>query len=95
MVPNSSILERLLQPSVGDMPADYARRMLEVDFTDNDLERHEMLVAKSQAGGISEAERAELQELVLANDLLTILHAKAMLSLKHVSAALNLNGGPR
>ena len=87
MPPHSSILERLLQPSVGDMPADYAQRMMDIDFTDTDLARHRELAEKSQRGGMTEVERAELEELVLANDLLTILHAKAMLSLKHASAA--------
>ncbi len=51
MPPHSSIIERLLEPSVGDMPADYAQRMLNIDFTDSELARHRELVEKSRAGG--------------------------------------------
>jgi hypothetical protein len=77
----------MLRPSVGDMPFDYARQLLAVDFTPAELARHCELAEKSQAGSLTEVERIELDDLVMANDLLTILHAKAQLSLKQASAA--------
>lgn len=83
----SSVLEPLLQSAVGDMPPDYARRVLEVDFTPAEVARHRELAEKCQLGTLTEEEHVELDDLLTANDLLTILHAKAQLSLKRPSAA--------
>jgi hypothetical protein len=87
MLSTTSVLERMLRPSVGDIPADYARQLLAIDFTDDELARHRELAEKSQLGTLTESERTELDDLLTANDLLIILHAKAQLSLKQASAA--------
>ena len=87
MQPGTSILERVLNSSVGDMPADYARQVLAFDFTPADQARHVELAEKSQLGTLTDDERLELDDLLTANDLLTILHAKAHLSLQRSSAA--------
>ncbi len=87
MHPGTSILERLLNSSVGDMPIDYARRVLAFDFTPEEQARHVELAEKAQLGTLTEAEGIELDDLLTADDLLTILHAKAHLSLKQSSAA--------
>jgi hypothetical protein len=87
MVAATTLLERMLQPFVGDMPLEYARKILSVDFTPEDLARHRELAAKSQLGTLTYDEQTELHDLVVVNDLLTILHAKAQLSLNQSSAA--------
>ena len=51
--------------------------ILRLDFSDADVARYEVLSAKAQLGTLSDAESAELDSLLTANDLLTILHAKA------------------
>ncbi len=87
MVGEKSVLDRVLGAVVGEMPADYAQRVLAVGFTADEHARYTELSEKSQIGTLTDPERLELDELLTANDLLTILHAKAKLSLKHSSAA--------
>jgi hypothetical protein len=77
----SNVLERLLQPTEGDMPPEYARRWLAFEFTEADQARSQELSQKAQLGTLTEDERGELEELVTANDVLMILRAKAQLSL--------------
>jgi hypothetical protein len=87
MLAKPSALERILRPSEGDLPGDVARRLLAFDFSDDDQARYQELSEKAQAGTLSEAERVELDDLLTANDVLTILHCKARKSLNLPSAA--------
>ncbi|HTW93182.1 MAG TPA: hypothetical protein VMD30_00210 [Tepidisphaeraceae bacterium] len=87
MLAQSSVLERLLRPSEGDLPPEFARRLLAIDFPPADHARYRELSEKAQSGALSVEERAELDDLLTANDVLTILHAKAQSSLKKPSAA--------
>jgi hypothetical protein len=87
MLAQPSALERLLRPSEGDLPADFARRLLAIDFSDSDQARYHDLSQKSQLGTLTPDERLELDDLLTANDVLTILHAKAQSSLKKNPAA--------
>jgi hypothetical protein len=87
MLTSSSALERLLRPSVGDMPVEYARRLLQMSFSPADQARHAELAEKSQLGTLTGEERQELDDLLTANDVLMILQAKAQLSLNQSSAA--------
>jgi hypothetical protein len=86
MLVHPSALERLLRPSEGDLPLDFARRLLAIDFSAADRVRYHELSEKSQLGKLSPAERLELDDLLTANDVLTILHAKAQSSLKPSAA---------
>jgi hypothetical protein len=86
MLAQPSALERLLRPSEGDLPADFARRLLSMDFTPADQSRYRELSEKSQLGTLAPEERLELDDLLTANDVLTILHAKAQSSLKPSAA---------
>ena len=78
----SPILERLLGGSDGGLTVDYARQVLAVEFSQTEQDRAAELSEKAQLGTLTPDERGELEELVAANDLLTILHAKAQLSLR-------------
>jgi hypothetical protein len=82
-----SALERLLSPSVGDLPAEYARRLLTLEFTSAEQARYLELSEKAQLGTLSNEEQMELDDLLTANDVLMILRAKAMSSLNPSSAA--------
>ena len=86
MLGHPSALERLLRPSEGDLPADFARKLLSLDFNEADQSRYRELSARSQLGTLTPDERLELDDLLTANDVLTILHAKAELSLKSSAA---------
>jgi hypothetical protein len=81
-----SALERLLRPSEGDLPPDFARRLLAIDFSAADQLRYRELSEKSQLGNLSSDEKLDLDDLLTANDVLTILHAKAQSSLKPFGA---------
>jgi hypothetical protein len=81
-----SAFKRLHQSFVGDMPVDYARRVLAVDFTPEEVAWHRELAEKSQLGALTQDESLELNDLLTANDLLIMLHAKVQLSLKQASA---------
>ncbi|HEX8523234.1 MAG TPA: hypothetical protein VF669_13335 [Tepidisphaeraceae bacterium] len=76
-----SALERLLRPTEGDIPADFAKKLLKLHFAESDHERCRVLSEKAQLGQLSDEERVELDDLLMANDVLTILHAKAHKSL--------------
>lgn len=82
MTMTHSALERVLRPSQGDIPRDYAQRLLAQGFDAADELRYRELSEKAQLGQLSEAERGELDDLLTANDVLAILHAKARASLK-------------
>jgi len=83
-----SILERVIQPERGDFSADHARYVLSLDFSAEQHSRYKVLSAKAQEGTLSLEEQRELDELLTADALLTILQSKARVSLaKHNSAA--------
>jgi hypothetical protein len=86
MVAQSSVLERLLHPEEGDLPVDLSRRILALDFDSTDHARYLELSEKSQLGTLTDEERVILNDLLVASDVLTILRAKAQLSLSKGTA---------
>jgi hypothetical protein len=87
MLARHSALERILRPSEGDLPADFARTLLKLDFAEADHVRYRELSEKAQLNELTEEERVELDDLLTANDVLTILRAKAQTSLNKTSSA--------
>jgi len=81
------ILEQLMQPEQGDLPTDVARFVLKLNFPISVQERYESLSAKAQDGTLSADERAELEEYLAADALLTAIQSKARISLKQHSPA--------
>jgi hypothetical protein len=86
MVAQSSVLERLLHPEEGDLPVEVAERILALDFEPADHARYLELSEKSQIGTLTAEDRVILNDLLVANDVLTILRAKARRSLNKHSA---------
>ena len=82
------VLERVINPQKGGMSPELAKQVLAMDFSAEDHARYESLAYKAQEGTLTAEERSELDEFVNVNDLLTLLQAKARISLRqHNSAA--------
>ncbi len=82
-----SSLERLIDPDNGSFTPDVAKYFLAIDFSPEQHARCDALSAKAAAGTLSEPETAELDELLAAKALLTVLQSKARLSIHRQSPA--------
>jgi hypothetical protein len=82
-----SALERLVAPARGGFSLKLARYVLELDFSSKDQALYRRLSAKAQAGTLSAAEKAALEDLLTAADVLAILQSKARASLKRRNPA--------
>ena len=82
-----SVFERMLQPGNGDLPPEVAAYLPQWDFSPEDHALYEELSVKAQDGSLSGEERARLEEMLTANDLIMILRSKARASLKRQSPA--------
>jgi hypothetical protein len=87
MVTRSTILEKVIQPSRGNLSAELARYLLTLDFPEADHARYQQLAEKAQSGTLTEQEIAELDDFLSVNDFLTIIQAKAQSSLKKNGSA--------
>jgi hypothetical protein len=87
MISRMSALERLVQPEGGSLPAAVAEYLLQLGFPPEDHARYSELSAKAQAGTLTDEETAELDDLLLANNVLTILQSKARVSIRRTPAA--------
>jgi hypothetical protein len=81
MVSQMSALERLVQPGHGSLPTAVAEYLLQLNFSPEDHACYLELSAKAQAGTLTDEEAAQLDDLLLANNVLTILQSKARVSL--------------
>jgi len=88
MVSQSGILERIIEPQRGGFSPEHARYVLSLDFSPEEHGVYASLSDKAQAGALSDQERADLDDFLTVNALLTILQAKARISLnRHGPAA--------
>jgi hypothetical protein len=87
MVGQASVLERIVQPGHGSLPVALAEYILQLDFPPEDHTLYENLSAKAQAGTLTPEEAAQLDDLLLANNVRTILQSKARISLRHQAPA--------
>src|SRR5438105_12503541 len=86
MLIKHSALERVFA-AFDDLPAEFARKLLSLDFSQAEHARCNELSEKVQLGQLTEQERMELDDLLTANDVLMILHTKARISLDKKSSA--------
>ena len=78
----------MIDPAHGDFTPEVAKYFLALDFTPDEHAKYESLSGRAAEGTITEAEAVELDELIAANALLTVLQSKARLSLRpHTPAA--------
>lgn len=82
MLSDTAILERVIAPKRGSFSREVAQEVLKFSFPPKDRQRYKRLSEKAQAGILSAKERAELENYLNVNDLLTLLKAKAEVSLR-------------
>ncbi len=78
----ATVLSRALEVKGGEVPPEGARFILDLGLRERDKKRMLDLLAKQQHGGIPDEEREELESYIQADNLLSILKAKALLALK-------------
>jgi hypothetical protein len=83
MLASSSVLERVIQAQQGGLSFEVAKFILSLSFPVSDVKRSRELSEKAQMGSLTEAEKAELDDLLTTNDVLMILKSSARLRLKH------------
>ena len=82
-----SILERMIDPDHGDFTPEVAKYFLAFDFSAEQHARYELLSGKAAAGNLSDTEASELDELIAANAILSVLQSKARLSTRQQTPA--------
>jgi hypothetical protein len=75
----SALLERLILPRTGSLPAEAAKYFLALDFPASDRDRVKVLSAKARDGTLSDTEQEQLDGYVFLSDLLALLQSKARL----------------
>ena len=77
-----TILARVLGNGQDPLPADWARHLLAMKFSEHDQDRMNELAERNGLGSLSDSEHEELIGYAKAGCLLGILHSKARLTLK-------------
>jgi hypothetical protein len=72
-----TILARVLCNEEGQLPADIARYLLTLDFSERDKARMHDLAVRNQEGALSSAEKEELFAYAKAGTLVSILQSRA------------------
>ena len=80
-------LERLLRPLRRELTADMAGALLRLKADAKVRSRYEMLASRNTEGILTPRQRTELESIVRANSLLTVLKAEAQAFLKRPKAA--------
>lgn len=79
---SATVLSRALETKDGHVPPDGARFILNLGIRDQDKQRALDLLSKRQEGRITAEERDELESYIQADNVLSILKAKALVALK-------------
>lgn len=77
----STALGRFLKPMSKVMSLELARELVALRIEDETQERYEFLATGRREGSLTEAEEAELQDMVQVNSVLSMLKAEARLLL--------------
>jgi len=77
----AAILSRLIQART-EMDSHVAHYLLSLDFEPADVERMNVLAARSRDGELSPEEAAELESYIHVGNLLSIIQSKARVYLK-------------
>ena len=77
-----AILSRIIDPDEPTFSREAARSILAFDFQPKDRERMEELAAKARAGTLSPEEQIEIENFERAGHVLSLMKAKAKVSLK-------------
>ena len=82
-----SSLERLLRPLRRELSQELADALLQLKADDEVQARYEELAGKNAEDSLTSSERAELESIVRANSILTLLKAEARAALQRPKAA--------
>ena len=78
----ATVLSRALESKGREVPPEGARFILNLGIREEDKTRTLDLLAKQQQGGITNDEADELESYIQADNMLSILKARALLALK-------------
>jgi hypothetical protein len=79
---SATVLSRALQSKGGDVPPEGARFILDLGIGEDIKKRTLSLLAKQQKGRITAEEMEELESYVQADNMLSVLKARAILALR-------------
>jgi uncharacterized protein YnzC (UPF0291/DUF896 family) len=83
-ISEADILNEMVAPDVGDFPPEGARALLALQFTPTAVSRMNELAEKNRLDAISAVEREEMEKYMRVGNFLSVIKAKARLSLsKH------------
>ncbi len=88
MITEVEILSRVIAPEAPTLPPDAANIILSFDFPREDRDRMAQLAEKAQDGTLTSEEQAEIDCYERVGHFLSLLRAKARISLKHTPAIL-------
>jgi hypothetical protein len=77
-----TVLSRALEAKGGEVPPEGARFILSLGIRDQEKKRTLDLLERQQQGAITAEERDELESYIQADNLLSILKARAILALR-------------
>lgn len=76
------MFHRIIRPEFGDLPDRAARALLGITFEESDHKRMAVLAEKANNGGLTEDERDELENYLIVDHVLSLLHLRASRSLR-------------
>jgi hypothetical protein len=77
----AGIWARLMQSHTGELPPEAAEYLLSLQFAEGDRQRMEQLAERSDAGTLSDEERAEFEGYLHVGNLLAVMQSKARVAL--------------
>lgn len=84
----SEILSRLVGPENPNFTPEVAHSILELRFSDVDVDRMNELLEKARQGTLSQEEESQLHGYLFVSSMVDLMHSKARLTLKESA------GGP-
>lgn len=78
----SAIWARLMQTPGDELPPEAAEYLLSIRFADRDVDRMEQLAERSEAGSLTDEERAEFDSYLHVGNLLAVIQSKARRALR-------------
>lgn len=82
----ADILNEMVSPDGGDLPPEGAKALLALQFTPKAVSRMNDLAEKNRLDAISALEREEMEKYMRVGNFLSVIKAKARLSLSKHSA---------
>lgn len=76
------ILETVVAPENGSFGPEAAKSLLQLQFSNDQVQRMHELAEKNNAGALSDAERGEMESYARVGNFLSLVQSKARRSLK-------------